>query len=304
MSTWTFWLDLIRLAVGAVIGAAAIIIFLAPAEIAPGGIAGLAVILNSLFGVPLSIVIVLGNIPIQYLGYRVLGGNRVLFMTFLSLLIYTLSLEILPFVVGRDGVSDDKLLNALFGGIIGGASMGLILRSGGTAGGTATLARILQYRIGLPMSSAYLYTDTFTMFLAGLAFGWEAALLAFTSLFVSGLASDYILEGPSIIRTATIITDYPEEVSQIILENIKRGVTAWQGLGMYTHQDRHILFVTVHRAQVGELKNLVQTIDPQAFIVIGQGHVAYGRGFKGNRRDTINLASHSEKLRPDTDMVD
>jgi uncharacterized membrane-anchored protein YitT (DUF2179 family) len=274
------WWDAFLVVMGSIIGAIAVIVFLVPSQIAPGGVSGIAVILNSLFGVPLGIVIILGNIPIQYLGYRMLGGSKVLFMTVLSLLIYAIALDMLAPMFHTEGVSNDGLLNAIFGGVLGGVSSGMVLRGGGTPGGTATLARILQYRYGLPMASAYMYTDTGTILLAGLAFGWEAVLLAILSMFVSGLATDYFLEGPSVIRTVTIITDYPEEVSQTLLHTLRRGVTAWQGMGMYTHETRHVLFITVHRAQVNELQEMVHAIDPQAFVVIGQGHVAYGHGFK------------------------
>jgi uncharacterized membrane-anchored protein YitT (DUF2179 family) len=201
-------------------------------------------------------------------------------MTVIGLVIYSLALEFFSRADLSPALSDDNMLNALFGGVLGGVGAGLILRAGGTAGGTATLARILQYRIGLPLSSAYLYTDTATILVAGLVFGWEAVLLAFVTLVVSGLATDYILEGPSIIRTVTIITDKPEEISAVILQDLKRGVTGWAGRGMYTQEERTILFVTINRAQVNDLQLLIQGIDPKAFIVIGQGHMAYGRGFK------------------------
>ncbi|HEX2906662.1 MAG TPA: DUF2179 domain-containing protein, partial [Phototrophicaceae bacterium] len=117
--------------------------------------------------------------------------------------------------------------------------------------------------------------------LAGLAFGsWASALYAAVALFVGGVAADYVLEGPSVIRTATIVTDQPETVASAIMTEMRRGVTAWPGTGMFTEQGHTVLFVTIARPQVGKLRQIIFAADPAAFVVIGQGHVAYGKGFK------------------------
>ena len=106
------------------------------------------------------------------------------------------------------------------------------------------------------------------------------ALYAMVSLYVAGATTDYVLEGPAVIRTAVIVTDRPREVSDAILTEMERGVTAWEAKGMYTEHAHTILYVTISRAQVNELRRLVTTVDPTSFIVIGQGHSAYGHGFR------------------------
>jgi uncharacterized membrane-anchored protein YitT (DUF2179 family) len=138
----------------------------------------------------------------------------------------------------------------------------------------------LQERFGIPFSSSSLYTDSIIIALAGLVFGWEGALYAMVALYVTGATSDYALEGPSVIRTAVVITDKPREVSDAILRNMKRGVTAWEGKGMFTDQHHTVLYVTIGRAQVNALRRCVFAIDSDAFVVIGQGHSAYGHGFR------------------------
>lgn len=275
-----FLFTLLLLTVGAVIEATAVIVFLIPAQIAPGGVSGVSVILNHLIGTPVGLVVLLGNIPIQLLAYRTLGGGGVVLATVYSVIVFSLAVDLLTPIIGTEGVTDNTLLAALFGGITGGIGGGLIMRAGGTTGGTATLARILQHRFGIPLNNAFLYTDTLVMLAAGLSFGWEAAMLAMVSLFVSGSAADYVLEGPSVIRTVTIITDHPDAVAETLLQNLHRGVTAWHGTGMYTQQERRVLYVVVTRPQVGHTRQLVLSVDPSAFIVVGHGHVAYGHGFK------------------------
>lgn len=266
--------------VGAIIGAIGVILFMAPFNIAPSGVSGLAVIANYQFGWPIGLLILIGNIPIQYIGYRMLGGWLIILRTVYVIVVYSLAIDLLTPYFPAQGVTDDLLLNAIFGGILGGISSGLVYRAGSTFGGTSTLALIVQQRTGLPLSTTFLYTDLGVIGLAGFVFGWEAALFAVIALFISGIATDYTLEGPSVIRTAVIITDQPEAVSQAILNELQRGVTAWDGRGMYTGQERGVLFVTIARPQVEALRTIVQQVDPGAFVVIGQGHVAYGQGFR------------------------
>lgn len=271
--------DLILLIVGAVISAIAVIVFEAPFDIAPGGVSGVAIILNHLIGTPIGLMILLLNIPIQVIAYRMLGGWRVILATLFTVGLYSILIDVLTPVLTQT-LSNDRLLNAVYGGVIGGVGAGLVFRAGGTLGGTSTIGRILQERYGIPLGSSTLYTDSGVVVIAGLVFGWEGALYAVVTLFIGGIVTDYTLEGPSVIRTATIITDHPQAVADAILRGMGRGVTAWEGKGMFTQQPHSVLFVTVGRAQVDTLRQLVLSADAAAFVVIGQGHTAYGQGFK------------------------
>jgi uncharacterized membrane-anchored protein YitT (DUF2179 family) len=268
------------LTLGSFVAAVGVIVFEAPFRIAPGGISGVAIILNHLVGTPIGLVVFLGNIPIQLVAFRMLGGWRVVAATMFVVAVYSLFLDVLPAYFPPSGISNDVFLNALFGGIVGGIGTGLVFRGGGTLGGTSTLGRILQQRYGIPLSSSTLYTDTIVIAAAGLLFGWESALYAMVALFTTGAVADYLLEGPSVVRTAVIITDRPQEVSDVILHTLERGVTGWQGQGMFTGQPHTILYITVSRAEVSQLRGLVLGVDPDAFLVIGQGHSAYGEGFR------------------------
>ena len=279
----SFILRLFLMTLGALIGAVSVIVFMAPFNIAPGGVSGVAVILNHLFNTPIGLFVLIGNIPIQIIAYRMLGGWRVVAYTVYVVLIYSVAIDVLTPYFPAQGLSENVLLNAIFGGVVGGISSGLVYRAGGTFGGTSTLSRILQRRLGIPMSSSVLYTDMFVIGAAGLVFGWEGALYAAVSLIISGLAADYVLEGPSVIRTAVIITDQPEAVAEVILHGLDRGVTGWEAKGMFTGQEHTLLYVTIGRAQVPDLRRLVFAADPHAFVVVGQGHAAYGSGFKEPR---------------------
>ena len=278
---WMFFL----LTFGAVISAIAVIVFEAPFNIAPGGVSGLAIIINSYTGWPIGLMVLIGNIPIQIIAYRMLGGWKVVATTVYVVVVYSVLIDVLTPMFPQTGVSDDIFLNAVFGGIIGGIGAGLVFRAGGSLGGTSTLGRILQEKYGIPLSSSTLYTDSAVIVLAGLAFGWEQAMYAIVMLFVAGVTADYVLEGPSVIRTAVIITDRPREVAAAVLEGMGRGVTGWDAQGMYTEQPHTVLYVTIGRGQVNTLRKLVTQTDPNAFLVLGQGHSAFGKGFREIRGD-------------------
>ncbi|GAB1420946.1 YitT family protein [Anaerolineales bacterium] len=270
--------------VAALISAVAVNIFLAPFNIAPGGVSGLAVILHKVIGTPIGLMILIMNIPIQILAYKMLPNPyQVIFRTIYVLVVYSIGIDGLAGFLPAGGVSDNVLLNAIFGGVLEGISSGLIYRAGGTFGGTSTLSLILRLRFSMPQSTTVLYTDTLVIGLAGFVFGWEPALFAVVTLFVGALAVDYVMEGPAVIRTGVIITNKPEEVAKAIIDNLGRGVSGWPAKGMYTGQERWMLYVSVGRSQVRDLQRLINETDKEAFMVIGQGHQAYGHGFRSLR---------------------
>ena len=271
----------VMMTVGVFIGAISVLVFMIPVDIMPTGATGVGVLTNHFVGTPIGLTIFVVNIPIQILAYFMLpGGWRGLLRTLYVLAAYSICFDWLVPYLPTDGVSDVPMLNALFGGVLSGVSTGIVFRHGGSFGGSSTLARIIQLRTGIPMSTTYLYIDFVIVCAAGLTFGWEPALFALVTLFISGVATDYVMEGPSVIRTAIIITDEPEEVADAIMEILHRGVTGWGVEGMYSGSKHTMLFVSMARSQVRELNNIVLTVDPKAFVVISQGHIAYGEGFK------------------------
>ncbi|MFN8530694.1 MAG: YitT family protein [Anaerolineae bacterium] len=283
----TLLLRYLILTFGALISAVAVILFEAPAHIAPGGVSGIAILLNHVFGTPIGAMILIGNIPIQLLAFRYLGGWQVVLRTIYTVVVYSLMIDLLTPYFPANGISSDTLLNALMGGILGGLGAMIIINMGGTLGGTSTLGRILQARFGTPLSSSFVYTDGAVVLAAGLVFGWEGALYAMVALYVASAATDYFLEGPSTVRTCVIITDRPRDVADAILDEMGRGVTGWPGKGMFTDKEHTVLYVTVNRGQVGQIRRLVVRADPESFMVIGQGHSAFGKGFRPVKREGV-----------------
>ena len=264
---------------GALILAVNVDLFLVPQNIAPGGVSGAAIIINHYTGWPIGISMLVMNLPLLAIGFRYLGRFRFLTRTLVVVVIYNLGVDLLAGWLPTGGITDDLLLNSLYGGLIGGAATGLVYRASGTIGGTGILSRIVQKRTGVPISQVYLLTDGGIILLAGLTFGWERALYALITLFVWGVAADFILEGPSVVRMAFIVTDAPDPVARALLTQLGLGVTAWAARGKFSEATHTVLFCTVSRPEVDALRSLVAEIDPEAFIVIGHGQQATGGGW-------------------------
>jgi uncharacterized membrane-anchored protein YitT (DUF2179 family) len=264
--------------VGALLQALSMVLFLVPGQLAAGGLSGLAIIVNRYTGWPIGVMIAVGNIPLFILGWRLLGGRRFMARTVAAVLLYSSLLDLLALVVPTQ-LTPDPVLNALYGGVIGGIGMGLVFRAGGTSGGTDILARLLGQWRGIPLSQSYLLTDALIVLLAGLTFSWDLALYALVALYVTGLAAEVATEGQAVVRAATIISAQPEKVARRIMDDLQRGVTMWPGVGLYSGEARQVLFCAISRAEVGQLKAIIHEADPRAFVVIGQAHEALGEGF-------------------------
>lgn len=279
---------LLLLTTGVLVSAFGVAAFLVPAGVAGPGVLGIATILNHLWSTPVGLVTLLANIPIQILGYH-LGGAKAVLGTVYYILAFSVVVDLL-IPVFAVGLTDNIVLAAIFGGVLNGLGGGLVYRAGGTMGGTSTLARILQLRLAAPLATTSLYTDTLITIGAGIVFGWEAALAAILTLFLTGAASDYVLEGPSVVRTAMIVTHKPDLLERAIEQHLRRSITKWHSENGLKQEARDVLFVTVARPEARQLTEIVAMVDPDAFVVISQGQAAFGEGFKAMRPDRAFMA--------------
>lgn len=267
--------DYALLSIGAALLIYAFRTFMLPYGIAGGGIGGIALVINDWTGFPPGTAMLLLNIPVLVLGYRMLGGPRFLLRTAFVVAFYNVGVDAIGDIF-PERISEDLLLVALFGGVVSGLGAGLVFRASGTAGGTGVTSRIIQLRTGIPVSQIYLVFDGSILILLGITFGWEIALYGVILLFVHGLAVDYVLEGPSVVRTVTVVTDQPEMLANTVFSTMNVGVTGWQATGMWSDERRFILFSTVSRAEAGRLADAIQAADPASFVVIGHAHQRRG----------------------------
>ncbi len=278
--SWKTIQEYIFIILGSLVQALAMRLFLIPALLVSGGVSGIAQIVNYFTQWPIGLMIFVGNIPLFVLGWRYLGGLRFAKRTALSVALFSLFTDTLVFFIPVQGITDDLVLDCLYGGILLGIGLGMVYRGNGTSGGSDILGRILNHRLGISISQAYLITDTLVVLAGGFAFDWERALYGLAVIYVSGLAAEATSEGSGVFRTVMIITSNPAGVQKSILEVLERGVTILEGTGAYTGADRPVLYTVITRSEVNQLKELVRESDPRAFVVIGQAHEALGEGFR------------------------
>lgn len=277
--SWRTVRDYSLILVGALLQALAMRLFLVPGQMVSGGISGAAQIINFFTDWPIGLMVFIGNLPLFVLGWRFLGGARFALRTAVSVAAFSFLTDLLVLFIPEQGVTDDLVLNCIYGGILLGIGLGLVYRGQGTSGGSDILGRILNFRFGISISQAYLITDTLVVLAGGFAFDWRHALYGLGVIYVSGLAAEAVSEGSSIFRTAMIVTNQPNEVAEQIMTVLERGVTVLSGTGAYTGEQRPTLYCVITKAEVNQLKEIVREADEQAFMVIGHAHEALGEGF-------------------------
>lgn len=278
-SAWRNARDYGWVVLGSLVQALAMALFLIPSLLTSGGISGIAQIINYFSGWPVGLMSFIGNIPLFIVGWNFLGGRRFATRTLLSMVFFSLFTDLLLVFLPARGVTDDLVLDTLYGGLLLGLGLGLVYRGQGTSGGSDILARVLNRNLRIPISTSYLLVDGLVVLGSGLAFGWDRALYGLGVIYLSGITAEAISEGSGAFRTAMIVTSRPQEIADAVSRVLERGATILNGTGAYTGEPRSVLYVVLTRSEVNQVKQLVHEHDPAAFMVIGQAHEALGEGF-------------------------
>ncbi len=270
----------LAIALGGVLNAFAYVLFQMPYNLAAGGVSGLGIIVNTLTGFSPGLFYFTANIPLFILGFFTLGRWRFLFTSTLAVVVFSGTTEFfivyMPTVFTQFPITESKLLVTIYSGLLIGIGTGIIYRYGGTIGGTSIIARIIYNKTGFPMSQSSLYVDVVIIAIAGIVFDWETALLAFLALLIAGMSADFAMEGASQMRTLMIVTKHPESLRYAIINELHRGVTMWQVKGGYSGEELSLLYLTVLRSRVYDVKFIINRIDPDAFMVVGVSQQTWG----------------------------
>lgn len=264
-----------QVAAGSLITALAVNVFLVPFKLADGGIVGLAIVLHYRLGLPVAPTVVGLNVPIFLAGWRLLGLGFIA-RTFFGVVTLGLFIQLTRAVAP---VTEDLLLATLYGGALQGLGLGLVLRAGGSAGGTDTLARIVARATPVKVGAAILYFDLAVLSTAALTFGLERALYGALTLFLATRVVDLILEGQYAARAILVVSDRHDAISARILRELERGATLLAARGAYTGQERPVIFCVVSRDQVPRLRAIVHSEDERAFMVMASAAEVLGEGF-------------------------
>ena len=261
--------------IGSVIGAAAYPTFLIPNNIAPGGLTGVATILNYLAGWPVGITALVLNIPLFLIGYRTMG-KVFAFRSLVATALFTILIDILPL----KPVSEDPLLGTLFGGVVLGIGLGLILRGGATTGGSDMIARMVHRRFSFITVGMFLFALDFLVVLAAAIFiGGTQALYAMIDIYVCSRVIDAVMVGFGGNKACFVMTDAWQKITGRILNEIERGCTLLDAKGAYSGTSRPVVMCVMSRQEMTALKRIVQEEDEKAFMFITDAHEALGEGF-------------------------
>ena len=270
-------LSYLQILIGSFLGAAAYPLFLTPNSIAPGGVTGVATILNHLFLWPVGTVSLLLNVPLFIIGYRAMGRIFV-FRSLVATVVFSLLIDVLPF----SPMTQDPLLATLYGGVLLGAGLGLIMRGGATTGGTDMVARMVHRRLSYISTGAFLFAiDFLVVAAAGVLIGTSEALYALISIFLSAKVMDAVIIGFSGNKACYIISDKWERITERIIHEMDRGVTQLVSRGGYTGTERLTLLCVISRSEIIALKRILSEEDEKAFIIIVDAHETIGDGFAG-----------------------
>ncbi len=268
----TLWL-----AVGAFVLAVGTNGFVVPNGLGQGGIAGLCVVVYHLTGIPVAILYAAINVPILVFGYFRLGW-KFCGKTLLGAGLFTVALYLTPGLRFR---MDDLLLASLYGAAVGGLGSGLMFRAGGTSGGMDIIAYYLKRRYGISLAASYTVADIAILSAVGLAMGANTALYALIITFLGSKVAEYVQEGLMRAKAVIIISDVPERIARVILDDFSRGVTYLSGWGAYTATEKRVILTALHVREVVRLKAAIQEIDPRAFVIVADVAEVLGEGFEG-----------------------
>ena len=296
--------DYAVIAIGSLLLASGISLFMVEAMVIPGGVTGLGVAINyATHGfISIGAAVWLINIPLFIWGYKVLGkqfGIRTFFgFSTTSFFIDLLRGQIPGLSCVRpyeheaiqNMLANDFFLFILAGAILVGLGLGLVFKFRGTTGGTDILAAIAQKKFGLKPGNVFMFTDFFIISFGGIVIhltgispdkpALTLTLYAFILLFGAAKLVNVILEGFDYANSAIIISQKSDEISKEIMDKLSRGATALHGKGLYSNQEREVLYTVITRKEISLLTEIVKEIDPHAFIIINNVHEVLGQGFR------------------------
>lgn len=268
---------ILGLTIGAIIYSAGLNLFLIPNHIIDGGITGISLLVQALTGVPFSLLIVVLNLPFFYLGYRRLGAGLAVSSTYA---IVVLSLFSSIFEEMKPATTD-PFLSTIFGGIIIGIGVGIVIKSGGSTDGTEIVAIWMDSKSSFSVGEIIMFFNFFILGAAGFVFSWNSAMYSLIAYFICSRMIDAVSTGLDSSKGIFIVTTEYDKVSDAIVHDMHRAVTRLHGQGGFLKDDKDVLYCVVTRLEVTKLKQVVHGIDPSAFLSVFDVQEVQGGLVKG-----------------------
>lgn len=271
--------DYISYFVGSLIYSLSVTIFISPNKISPGGLTGIATLVNFLFTIPTGLVVFILNIPVLIIGFKKFGRYLIVNSTLVTVLIsflLTLTEQLMPTIVV------DKILAAVFGGGLMGLGISIIMRHGATTGGVDIIAKLINRRFRhITVGKIILFLDATVILLAIIVYkNIESSLYSITTMFVSSRIMDSFLYGSDKGKLIQTVTTKAPEICNALFRSMQRGVTILDVKGGYTGEEKKMLFCSVRPYEVNAIYDIIEKYDPNAFIIVSEVGEIIGEGFK------------------------
>ena len=273
------YVRLFMIAIGAILMAIGLELFLVPNRILDGGVVGVSIIISHLTGVRLGIFIFILNIPFFFLGYKQIGKTFAL-STLYGITILSICTS---FLHNIDPITPDLLLATVFGGIVLGTGVGLVIRYGGSLDGSEILAILFNKATPFSVGEIIMIINLVIFSIAGFVFTWEQAMYSFLAYFIAFKTIDIVIQGLDESKSVYIISECIEDIGDAIMDRLGRGVTYLHGEGAYTGENKKVIFTVITRLEEAKLKSIVEEIDSHAFLAVG--NIAEVRGGRFKKKD-------------------
>ena len=272
-----FIFKMLLITFGAFLAAFAIEGFLVPNQVIDGGIVGISMLISYLTNINLGILLFVLNVPFILLALKIYG-KMFIFQTFYAVTVFSIFVGIVGGKIGI--VTHDGLLVAVFGGMILGAGVGLVLRNNGSLDGTEILAITLTKKFPVSVGEIIMFVNIFIYTCAGFVYGWDKAMYSTLTYFTASRVIDVVLQGLNEAKSIFVVSDKNYEIGANIMSQLDKSVTYIDAQGGYSHKDKKMLYCVVPRIELTKLKDIVNSIDPEAFIAIENVHEVDGKRVK------------------------
>ena len=276
MTKWNLIKRIILITLGAFLMAVGLESFLVPNQVIDGGITGISIMLSSLTHIKLGVFIFILNLPFIFIGYKQIGKTFA-FSTMYGITVLSLSTALLH---DAPMFTHDVLLASVFGGIVLGIGIGLVIRYGGSLDGTEILAILVNKSLPFSVGEIIMFCNIFILGSAGFVFGWNNAMYSLLAYFVAFKTIDVVIQGLEESKSAWIISDKHQEIGEALLARLGRGVTYFKGEGAYTGDEKKVIFCVITRLEEAKLKSIVEELDSEAFLAVSNISEVRGGRFK------------------------
>ncbi|CDE91870.1 MAG: YitT family protein [Candidatus Gastranaerophilaceae bacterium] len=267
--------NIIFLTVGAMITAFALESFLVPNNIIDGGVIGISMIVSHITKWNLGLLILILNTPFIIMAFKKMGGKFVVQTAFANII-----LAVFLNIFHHYKVTHDLLLATVFGGIILGLGVGIILKHEGSLDGTEMLSLVVSKKLGVSVGEFIMGINVFIYLAAGKVFSWESAMYSIMTYFIASKVIDTVMEGFNSSKSVRIISDNASAIGEQLIERLDISVTYLQGIGGYTGQDKDLIYCVISRLELPKMIDIIKEIDPKAFVSVVDVHEVYGGRFR------------------------